>query len=299
MPFPVRPFSWAVRTAINDFGKSDRRLEEQLYLSVTDLLREICVDFPYWFLTVEPGIVVPAALPYAVAPTTFLSPGNTRFLDQGWFLTSTGVEYYPLFVALDQLGNQNWAPVEASQIHWVNQYTIEGGFCSNIAVNDSEVHFSQGAPRTSNPGVPQSVMPYTQNGVTYLRFNPVPQDEYLIATSFQLAYPPWIQVGNEITNWAFQYFPRLIELCVKICYANFYHEVEAKKDYMRELYGDAGGKVRSDIPFGGLIATMKNDTWKRNEQRTQETPLMRSSLDAVGRGGYGQRRPGSSYYTDP
>lgn len=295
--FPVRPFSWATESAFRDFGKTDRRLEEQLYLSVTDRLRELCVDFPYWFLTVEPGVIVPAALPYTSAPTTF--PGPSRFLDQGWFLTQPNVEYYPLFTAMDSLQNTGWGPVEASQIHWISQFTLEGGFCSNLPISESEAHFSLGSPRTQFTGAIRSVMPHTINGITYLRFNPVPNDTYLMATSFQLAYPPWVSLGGDWTNWMFQYYPRCIELLVKICYAEFYHEVEAKKDYMRDLYGDAGGKVRSEVPFGGLIETMKNDTWKRNEQRTQELPLGKSSLDAVGRGGYARRGPGGPYYQNP
>ena len=298
---PVQPFSWAINSAASRFGKTDRRLEGQLQLDVTNKLRRICVEFPYWFLRVEPGTAVPLAVPYSSAPTSFKMG---RFLDQGWFLTQAGVESYPLFATVmgDNIDGTNdyWAPVEAAQINYVYQFGLDGGMSNELVIADSYKYFSRGMPNTGRRGSSTfTVFPQTFNGFTTLRLNPVPDDTYLMCTSFQLAYPPWIGVGAGMTNWAMFYYPELIQLLVKLQYAEHYHEAQALQIYQRELYGDGGARNRGDLPFPGLLADMKTDTYKRQEQQSQEMANYSSSREAVGRGGFYTRDPGDPYYMDP
>lgn len=270
-------------------------------LDVTNKLRRICVEFPYWFLKVEPGTEVPQNIPYATAPTSF-KMGS--FLDQGWFLTSPGVATYPLFATVmgDNIDGSNnyWTPVEAQQIHYVYQFNLDGGSSNELVVTDSYGYFNQGIP-SANLGSSKNfvVYPQTFNGFTSLRLNPVPDSTYLMCTSFQLAYPPWIGEGPGMTNWMLFYYPEVIQLLVKLQYAEHYHELQALQAYQRELYGDGGGRNRSDIPYPGLLADMKTDTYKRDEQQSQEVPWYRSSREAVGRGGQYSRSPGDAWYTGP
>lgn len=299
--FSVQPFSWAISSAKSRFGKTDRNLEAQLLIDVTNKLRRICVEFPYWFLKVEPGTEVPAAVPYNTAPTSFKMG---RFLDQGWFLTQAGVGEYPLFARARPEGgldtSRTWAPVEASQVHYAIQYHLDGGFGAELTIGDSYRFFGRGMPMSSTAGSTSfTVFPHTENGFTTLRFNPVPADTYLICTSFQLAYPPWFGQGPDFSNWVMLYYPELIQLLVKLQYAEHYHEKAALDDYRRELLGDAGGRNRSDVPFPGLLADMKTDSWKRSEPQSQEMEHFRSSRESLGRGGYYSRSPGDPFYMDP
>lgn len=258
------------------------------------------MEFPYWFLKVEPGSTVPQDVPYASTPTTFKMG---RFLDQGWLLTEPGVESYPLYATVMDEGFDGanmWAPVEACQVHYVYQFNLDGGFSTELMVGDSYRYFGRGMPITSQTGSTAfTVFPQTFNGYTKLRFNPVPDNYYLMCTSFQLAYPPWIGYGPNVTNWMLMYYPELVQTLVKMQYAEHYHELQALQYYERQLYGDAGGRNRGDVPFPGLLADMKMDTYKRAEQQSQEMEHYISSRQALGRGGFYSRQPGDPFYMDP
>lgn len=299
----ARTLDFVIQKARKKFGTSDNTLESNIVDLVKDNLREICSDFPYWWLCIEPGTVVPAAF------SGYASSGDVgtklagRWLDQGWMITEPGVEYYPIYVAnTDSVtAPTDWVQCEAAQLLHVKRYSHTGAFQSDLDVVDSNNYFSRGAMLSSvERGNPTVAYCHTINEVSYLRLNPTPNDYHIMSVSFQLATPPFYTSGADESCLALRYYPNLVQYLVMMEYAEWFHEVNMYQLYKQKLYGDTDrGVVRSDILNAGLIGKMKTDTDRRYMQQVDETGEWESSRDALGRGGYGHHRAGESYYYGP
>lgn len=299
---PPRNLSYIIARAAARFGRSDSTLEAQIPDDITDQLREICAEFDYWFLRVEPGMVVPAAMPYSVAPSSF---ALGRWLDQGWFLTADGTADYKLActsdIAMPTTANTPWAYCEASRINYVKLFTLDGGFQKDLPVMSSDQYLSfTNFGGESVRGTPIKAFPYTQNEVTWLRLHPTPDTTYVMATSFQLAVPPWYSDGSSsYYNILSRYYPRVLQYLAFLAYADHHHETGLYDHYAKKLYGTNRGRVRSDIPDHGLIGAMRIDTMNRWSQQTSDLPTNTSIAEAVGRGEPGYTRDQGNYYTSP
>ena len=301
---PPRTLTDIITRATARFGKTNTTLNSAIPTEVTDQLREICSDFDYWFLKVEPGKVVPAAMPYAMAPTTFAQTlgASGRWLDCGWLLTAAGTSDYDMYSRLDiSPGSTLWAKCEASRLHHVKVFDIGGRFISDVAVRDSDGYFSyNNYLGTAGRGQPLKAFPHTGiDGCTSLRLYPTPDTTYVVAASWQLAYPQWFASGQEWTNILLFYYPRVIQALVMMIMAEHHHEDTIWTKWSKILYGDARGRVRSDIADWGLVGAMRTDTWRRWGQQSTDLEQHDSLRAAVGRGGYGNHDIGSSYYTSP
>ncbi len=56
----MRTLAYVILQCRKKFGKSDLELENGIADFIKDELRLICSSFPYWFLKVEPGMLVPS-----------------------------------------------------------------------------------------------------------------------------------------------------------------------------------------------------------------------------------------------
>ena len=305
---PIRPtpelrtWAWVVSKVAQRFGKDDPRLRSMLFDDVTSKLREICAEFPYWFMTVEPGSQVVGGFPYIIAPTAPLTLG---WLDRGWFITTVGQERYPLMAQVDLSEDMTLlAPCEAKEMNYVKRFSLSGAMEADLAIATSDKYYSwgcnQGVANTGMlSGAPYMVYPDTNHGATTLCLNPVPDSAYIMCCSWDLATPPWFTYRECVTNLILQYYPGVIECLVGIAYAEFFKESDLLTYYDMKLFGEEMGRVRSGIKKHGIIGTMRNDTNSRFSQETQELEWFQSARAAVGRGGAWARRPGDSYYISP
>lgn len=284
-----------------EFGKTSPRLDAVIQDEVTARLREICSDFPYWYLKIDPGFDLPAGFPYT-DPDDLPSPGAGNFLDQGWLLLEPTQEYYPLYLPTTGTPGEpaSWVQVEASRINYAKTYSIQGGLQNDLGVNGGNTYWS-GPSMSRDPGSPQGIM--LQNAVdgkSYIRLHPTPSEPCLLALSFNLATPPWIGSGDFAVNFITKYYPRMVKLVAGLCYADFFHDAKMYSKYSRELFGDTDdGKNTSNIPNGGLVGKMKRDTEFRDIQESDEMPYYASMSESLGRGGYNSHYPGAPFYLGP
>ena len=261
-------------------------------------MREICGEFPYWFMTVDPGVDVYADIPIPESTV----PG---WIDKGWFITEEGRAEYDLQVAVDMSTTESLiANCEASQIKFVKRFDLTGALLADLTATDPNAYLSWGNLQGANStgvykGAPLLYSLYTRDGNSHVRLNPIPDRKYLISISWDLAYPTWFQLDNGITNLMLMHYPRAVQCIVGMQYARWFKEAELFELYRKELYGDARGRVRSDIPDYGIIGLMKKDTNRRLGQDTQEIEWHASSRAATGRGGSYRRSPYDSYYIGP
>lgn len=287
----------------SEFGKSSVDLEQRLERRITVRLRELCSDFPYWFNRIDPGVLISAGFPYTEMPDNF---GAGRWVDQGWFVTTPGVDHYPIALpygaALDNEDDRLWTYPEVSRLNWVRPFCLQGGWSDDLEITNSGGFFarSQGYSTDNSGGAPCAAFLQTDtSGVSYLRLTPRPDKEYLIAVSYQLGVPPWFTSGEDKYNWLSLFFPRVLSCLAGIVYAKHYHEINSEMLYQKELYGDTdSGLSRSDIPNTGLVGKMKRDTIARHSQDDEEMGYYASKRESVGRGGSGGVRhvPGEPYY---
>ena len=299
---PQRTLDYAIKMARASFGKTDPELEASLRPAISDRLREICSDYDYWFLRVEPGIAAPANFPYTTPPS---SPSTYDWIDRGWLLTTPGQEVYPLYVQVDLSADCcAYTPSEAKHLIYVKRFSLQGAMSSDLEVVDSDAYWSRGSNQgVANTGflrgAPQIVNLYTRGRASFIRLNPVPDDYYILAVSWQLAVPPWYQVGDCVSNTILEYYPRLLKCFVGLEYAQFFKESEQEEYYHREIYGAEMGSFRPGLPRHGIVAQMRKDTIQRWEQQSQELAWYPSARAALGRGGSWRRQPGDSYYVSP
>lgn len=293
----ARTLGYCIDRAKRRFGKTNQDLETTLPMALTDRLREICAEFDYWFLRVEPGQANPA-FPYTTAPTVFK---QDRWLLPGWLATQAGTEAYALQTPLQIVSDDAlWAPSEASRLVYVKRFGLSGAMECDLSVKSGNTYFSEGTfTGSSGQAPPQYAWAQTIDGVTYLRLNPIPDQVYLMSVGWQLAVPPWFGNGPSLTNLLMFYYPRVLVTLTLLEYAEYYHEADAFAFYTKQLWGDARGRVRSDIPDYGLIGAMKIDTMQRWGQESEELAQYRSLREATGREGFGHRQPGDSYYSGP
>lgn len=285
-----------IKTGIKlEFGKSSPRLDAVMDDRITDELREICSDFGYWFLRIDPGFKIPPLFPI----TTYPAYGLTPWLDNGWFLTTAGVDYYPVAVASTgtPLVPATWGYCEASKLNWVKRYDPSGSFQTDLKVVGSNLFWS--APDTGRQvGCPYAAM--LQRGVdgkTYIRLHPTPNDTFLMQCSFQLGVPPWVGSGDSRYNLMSTVYPKCIKYLAGIVTAEFFHDAKELAKYQRKLYGDTDyGNATTMVPNHGLVGKMKRDTELREIQDADELPYYQSMGEALGRGGSPGHSPGGLYY---
>ena len=300
----MRTLAYAILQCRRKFGKSDLDLENGIADYIKDELRQICSSFPYWFLKIEPGMLVPSL--FSSYPTQGTAAGTLlagNWLDQGWLRTEPGVDYCPVYTA--QMANpvhpQGWGLGEVASVAHVKQFSNNGNFQADLEITDSSGFLAQGGLNTNTlPAGATTVWPHTVDGVTYLRFHPSPTEYTIYSVSYQLALPPWVQVGTAWSNLILQYYPKLILGLCGQQYAEWFHEPQMAAFYKQMVSGDTDyGAVRSDIPNWGIIGHMKADTNRRLFGEHHETGHHDSISAAIGRDGYEGRGPSGLHYNGP
>lgn len=294
----VRTLDYIVNRVRTRFGRTTPELEEQLILDITDELRGVCAEFPYWFLRFDPGMDAVAGFPYANAAALAAADILEPWLDSGWFYTTDSVENYAVFSPLLGITNEHlWGQAELAQVNWAKVYSLEGKFLSDLKVVNGDVMWSR--QNYAETGTPTRLFPFTKGHQTYLRLSPIPDQEYVIAVSGQFAYPPWFRVGNSYTNVILAYYPRVLFHIGMMYYAEYFQEVNIREFHRNILYGDAGGRTHSAVANIGLIGQMRIDTRNRETQETPDVAYGESVKDLLGRDGRAHlRRPGSGFYSD-
>lgn len=291
----LRTLRYVLDKARIRFGQTDPRLENQIVPEITDRLIEICAEYPYWFLRVDPDI------------PTFPVPQSTAtgWLYRGWYLIGENQKSFPLQSVVNQTSDITLlVSTECRQLNFVKCFDLNGSFLVDMMVSGGDEFWSKAwvqQPDSSiTNGMPRIARPYSVQlgnlGGSTVQIAPQADQKYMLCVGWDMAHPPWFQHNNSVTNVLLIQYPRLIEMLVYIQYAEFFKEWEIKEKCEREIWGDAQGRVAASIPNWGIIGRMKLDTQARMGQQTTEMEWHQSARDALGRGGGYQRNLYDPYY---
>lgn len=288
---PVRTLEYLFNRVKTRFGKTTPELEAQFRLDITDELRVISAEYPYWFLRLEPGSLVPGLMQAGIAPTDI---GPSGWLDKGWFQTTVDQSDYAMYI---QGVNEQWYPVEIAQINYAKVFSTSGQCLRDLKVVNGDLFHS--FVNYDETGTPNKVFPVTDGYQTSIRLAPIPESTYYVAISAQYAYPPWFKYGSTYTNALLAYYPRVMYHLGMMYFSEYFQEPNLYQFHKEVLYGKVRGSTRSDNPDYGLIGAMKMDSERREMQQTPDISYGESVRDLVGRDHRSHlRRPGGGYYSD-
>lgn len=294
-----------VTKVVTRFPRMDTVAEGQITTDIYSWLKEVCSEYPFWFLRIDPGNVLPSNFPFEdISDIALETHYKTDWLDRGWLHAREGQEKYflaaPAAVGQYDTDATKWYNCAAQKINYVKEFGPRG-----TQYSDLEVQFSGGALARVNwnsHSRPTRVFFETgQDGtgasVSWLRFNPIPEKDYLYAVSFTLDKP--LNYGSPITNRFFQEYPECAVYLGMMFAADYFNEAQAYAFYHTKVYGYAPGGVQATphIPRrAGYIEKMKRDTQRKTEQQDQTVPVYKGAGWAVGRAGGNVRSPRGTYY---
>ena len=294
------------------FSRADSELESLLETDLIDYVhREICSQFPYWFLTVPPGYTYPNEFPTTEAALAAYVKVFGDWLDRGWLHVQAGQAVYymaaPAIIGPDGDTDPTlWTEVQIQEMDYLHEFNLSGSFVLSMPVHFREGHFVQSD--WSNQCQPRIAMWETgvKNGkrVSWLRFNPTPENDHIYAVQFKLResikYDPSPPSGD-ISTMLLDHYPEVAIQAGMLYAAEYFNEVRAIDYYRGKLWGvpNDARKGKNQKQVEGSIARMKRDTSRRNSQAVTDIPQFLGCRGAVGRGGYtdAYRRRGV-YYQD-
>lgn len=280
-----------------EYGHTSARLTVDYIIDkITDHLREICSDFAFWFMRVDPGFYLPSLFPITTVPAF----GMASWLDNGWFMTAPGVNHYPLcYGGAGAINGQptGWGDADVCRLNNVKVYSLQGNIQSDLKVVGSNLFWGS-TDIGRNEGQPyQAMLQRGPDGKMYIRLHPTPSQVQLICVSYQLAVPPWTGAGDNRINLMTTVYPRAVKALCGLVYSDFFHDAKAEAKYMKQLFGSTDyGSNNTQIPEKGIIGKMKIDTEFREIQDADEMPYYASLGEALGRGGGGGHQPGAPFY---
>lgn len=288
------------------FPRTDSALETMLQTDIFEnFTRNICSQYPYWFLRYEPGNNLPLNFPTDDTDLQSRTPVFGDWLDRGWLRTSPGKNKY-LIAAPANLGDpyetdsSYWSYVEVRSVEYVRQFNYNGSLVADLEVVRGSRYENQS--NYANQNQPRIVKWETGNlngeQVSWLVFNPVPENYGIYAVEFMLRVPLNYASGSSYTNRMLEAYPEVLINAGMLMAAEYFGEYQAIEYYRGVLWGiPDDGRIGKMKQREGLIAKMKRDSLATFEQETFSVPQYRGARGAVGRGGLPRRRvPGRGVY---
>lgn len=263
--------------------------------SMLDMLREVCGRYPFWFLRIDPGFYLPTQFQMTETELQGLTHYQTNWVDRGWLHLPSGTDRVILAAPslqgqYDQTSNQ-WKPVKASRMNYVNQYNLNGSFVQSMYVEPGSSFYCRSD--WSSTGQPthcflETGLDGSGNECSWLRFSPIPNDDYLFAVSFYVSEPIPTASDSSQTNRLFQEYPEVAITVGLLCTAEYFAEAQYIEYYRKRLWGDPprGGYGKLSA-YAGLIGNMIRDSKRKREQDDQTIPQYLGARGAVGRTGSG------------
>lgn len=285
------------------FPRIDSEVTTELTSDMYEWIKDLCSEFPFWFLHIDPGNTFPGNFPLSdITDLDLLTHYKTDWLDRGWLHVKEGQEKYLLAAPAVQgrydADASKWDSVCAQKIKYVKEYNQRGNFLFDLEVQMS----SRASSRTtwSSTSRPQRVLfetgqDSTGKAVSWLRFNPVPDKDYIYQVAFVLNQP--ISYGTPLTN---RFMQEGTECCITygmLFCAEYFNEMKAIEYYRQKLYGNDMAPQYSARRWG-YIEKLKRDTRRKTEQEAQTIPQFKGAGGAVGRvpGGQGNYPYRGTYY---
>lgn len=244
--------------------KWDSGLETELNSHLEEVIRDICKQYPYWFLKVNPGAAFAASFfPGDEASLAAATPVKGNWLGRGWLRVDEGTSRYLVYSPAvpgpdhDSDGTK-WFATPVQRIDSVYVVEPEGTLtgteipCYNAA-NSFEAtggsKYSSGSSELRQV-VWENVMESGET-VTYLNIFPEPTKDFLLAFNYTVQYAADYTIGASSSNSLFLNYYETAVAAGMLMAADYFSDAPLQEYWMNKLYGKK--------PVG-LIAGMKKDT---------------------------------------
>lgn len=261
--------------------------------NVESWLDDLCRQYPWWFLTTNPGTLLRASFPISALNSLPTRAGS--WVDIGWLRVSPGVQVYDIYAPTSETtyyttptDGTNWHLANCQELRYVYEFDKDGNFIQDLDIQDdvSALTFMGYTTRQR----PCQAMWRTLENRSQLIFDPVPDDYYLYAVSFTEANVPIFSTdsGASHTHKFINVLPEALVQYGIIKAAQYFDEPDIAAQAKEALFGNPPNLhlPRSKKMVNGLLDTLRNDTTKRQTQFEQEKMLLcRSKNQASGRYG--------------
>lgn len=254
-------------------------------------------DYPYWFLTVQPGdLLSTASAPMNLAGLPNRGPAGSYWVDSGWLRVVPGRAVYDFYHPLDMEQYQAaptvaawFQPCKIQLVDYVLEFDANRNFVNVLQVADMVDALGYSPYLQSNRPV-QCVWRKTETKSSII-FQPTPNKEYLYSIQFVLSNPPIYNSGGQLYNRWFTFCPEAVVLYGLMKAAEFFLEPGLQEKYEQELYGNPPKATNIKVaPKAGILGRLKKETARQKEKMYQKLRVYESMAAAIGR--QGLRYPG-------
>ena len=244
--------------------KWDSDLETELNSHLEEVIRDICKQYPYWFLKVNPGAAFATSFfPGDADSLAALTPVKGNWVGRGWLRVDEGTTRYKLWSPAvpgpdHDADGTKWFDTPVQRIDAV--FKVEpGGTLTGTEIpcyNASNSFDATGGAKYSTGAsdirqvVWENVMESGET-VTYINIFPEPTKDDLLAFNYTLQYAPDFVVSSSTSNSLFLNYYETAVAAGMLMAADFFSDAPLQEYWMNRLYGKK--------PIG-LIAGMKKDT---------------------------------------
>lgn len=264
--------SFTLAAVVEDIFATYKRersdIRERLPNRIAYCLTQLSTQYPFWFMTVEPGAIGPSLFPFAATPT-YTDLAESAWFDIGWFHANQGQRDYYFSVPDDPAmvtDTSRWRRIQVQTISSLYAWPQAGGQPRKIQVKDPDDFLRMG-DWTQSQGEPDYAVLYTINRESYLRFNRTPDSNiYVYSTRFvQHGFPSF--QSDKDTNPFFVYHPKIVQVmgCMEV--AEMFRDWDGYQSYKGMLNGTVSAYTGKRTP--GLLDELKQES-RRMRQQTSE-----------------------------
>lgn len=254
-------------------------------------------DYPYWFLTIQPGdLLTTASSPVNLAALPNRGPSGSYWVDAGWLRTVANQAVYDFYHPLDMEQYQAspataawFSQCKVQLVDYLIEYDSNKNFVNVLQVADMVDALGYSPYRQASR--PTQAVWRKSETKSQLILQPTPDAAYLYACQFVLSNPPIYQsVGQYYNRW-FTFCPEAVVLYGLMKAAEHFQEPAMQEKYEQELYGSPPkGMLAKQAPKQGVLGRLKKETQRQKERMYQKLRWYESQAAAQGQNGL--RYPG-------
>ena len=293
-----------------EYGRMTPKVKARLTSEINAWVDQACRKWNFWFLECEPGLSTIKIFP--LDPTLSINTQVTfvqgPWIDRGWLCSTAGTVAYPFWYPTQPYWDstsdppvtstymRGWMPVEISRLLYVKGFNARGTPRKDLEIFPYQDFMTRA--RFDAQGEPDYCTFVTENGLSSLLFNSIPDQSYLYQIGFKLASLPPLERPDS-TNLFAQYYPNVL-VCVGIIKAaRYFGEKTEVQSYLVDLFGESYAKERNpDQTPGGMIGDILSEGRQRHTGRSKTLKVYTSSRSALYRQGSQRKFIPGGYYWD-
>lgn len=260
--------------------------------NVSDWVASLSQEFPYWFLTIEPGdLLSSSTFPLDLSTLPTRGPAGSQWVDSGFLVTVPGQAtydfYHPTdyeaFVANPETEN-SMSRCAVQEVDYVLEFNATSGSFRTI-LDCKEMGEALGFNAYNQGGRPLQCVWRKSETRAQITFQPTPKDRYLYSIGFVLRNPPWYQLAGsaEYYNRWLTFAPECLVLYGLIKACEFFNEPGMLQMYQMQLYGSppkAGRSYGSSNQYVGELGRLKRETARHRAKMYEKIEWYESQAEA-------------------